>query len=33
MSEKDVPEQYRDYADIFSEEKAKRFPPAREEDH
>jgi hypothetical protein len=33
MSEKDVPEQYRDYADIFSEEKAKRFPPPREEDH
>jgi hypothetical protein len=33
MSEKDVPEQYKDYSDIFSEEKAKRFPPAREEDH
>jgi hypothetical protein len=33
MSEKDVPEQYGDYSDIFSKEKAKRFPPAREEDH
>jgi hypothetical protein len=32
MSEKDVPKQYRDYADVFSKEKAKRFPPAREED-
>jgi hypothetical protein len=33
MSEKDVPEQYKDYSDVFSEEKAKRFPPQREEDH
>jgi hypothetical protein len=33
MSEKDVPKQYKDYSDVFSEEKAKRFPPAREEDH
>jgi hypothetical protein len=33
MSEKDVPEQYQDYSDVFSEEKAKRFPPARENDH
>jgi hypothetical protein len=33
MTEKDVPEQYRNYTDVFSEEKAKRFPPAREEDH
>jgi hypothetical protein len=33
MSEKDVPEQYRDYADVFSKDKAKRFPPPREEDH
>jgi primase-polymerase (primpol)-like protein len=33
MSEKDIPEQYKDYADVFSEEKAKRFPLAREEDH
>jgi hypothetical protein len=33
MTEKDVPEQYKDYANVFSEEKAKRFPPAREEDH
>jgi hypothetical protein len=33
MSEKDIPEQYKDYADVFSEEKAKRFPLKREEDH
>jgi hypothetical protein len=33
MSEKDVPEHYEDYSDIFSKEKAKRFPPIREEDH
>jgi hypothetical protein len=33
LSEKDVPEQYQDYAYVFSEEKAKRFPPSREEDH
>jgi hypothetical protein len=33
MSEKDVPEQYKDYMDVFLEEKAKRFPPTREEDH
>jgi hypothetical protein len=33
MSEKDIPKQYRDYADVFSKEKAKRFPLAREEDH
>jgi hypothetical protein len=33
MSEKDVPKQYADYSDVFSEEKAKRFPPAREDDH
>jgi hypothetical protein len=33
MSEKDVPEQYKDYSDVFSKEKAKRFLPAREEDH
>jgi hypothetical protein len=33
MMEKDVSEHYQDYADVFSEEKAKRFPPAREEDH
>jgi hypothetical protein len=32
MSEKDVPEQYKDYSDVFSKEKAKRFPPTREED-
>jgi hypothetical protein len=33
LSEKDVPEQYRDYVDVFSKEKAKQFPPKREEDH
>jgi hypothetical protein len=33
LSEKDVPDQYQDYADVFSEEKAKQFPPTREEDH
>jgi hypothetical protein len=33
MMEKDIPEQYKDYTDVFSEEKAKRFPPPREEDH
>jgi hypothetical protein len=33
LSEKDIPDQYKDYADVFSEEKAKRFPPKREEDH
>jgi hypothetical protein len=33
LSEKDVPNQYKDYTDIFSEEKAKRFPPKREEDY
>jgi hypothetical protein len=33
MMEKDIPEQYKNYADVFSEEKAKRFPLPREEDH
>jgi len=33
LTEEDIPEAYQDYADIFSEEKAKRFPPEREEDH
>jgi hypothetical protein len=33
MSEKDVPKQYKDYTDVFSKEKAKRFLPTREEDH
>jgi hypothetical protein len=33
MTEKDVPEQYQDYKDVFSKEKAKRFPLAREDDH
>ena len=29
----DVPEQYKEYSDVFSEQKAKRFPPNREENH
>jgi hypothetical protein len=33
LSEKDVPKQYEEYVDVFSKEKAKRFPPKREEDH
>jgi hypothetical protein len=33
LSEKDVPEQYKDYVDVFSKKEAKRFPPKREEDH
>jgi hypothetical protein len=33
MTESDIPEQYKDYSDVFSEEKAKRFPPQREDDH
>jgi hypothetical protein len=33
ISEKDIPKQYEDYSDVLSEEKAKRFPPAREDDH
>jgi hypothetical protein len=28
-----LPDHYQEYADIFSEEKAKRFPPARANDH
>ena len=33
MTEEEIPEQYKQFADVFSEEKAKRFPPQREEDH
>jgi hypothetical protein len=33
LAEKDIPKQYQDYVDVFSEEKAKQFPPLREEDH
>jgi hypothetical protein len=33
LLEKDILDQYKDYADVFSEEKAKRFPLKREEDH
>ena len=32
-SEGTLPEQYREYGDVFSEQKAKRFPPNREENH
>jgi hypothetical protein len=28
-----IPPQYQGYTDVFSEEKAKRFPPSRDEDH
>jgi hypothetical protein len=28
-----IPERYREYEEIFSEEAAKRFPPSRPEDH
>ena len=33
LKEKDVPDQYKDFADVFSEEKAKRFPSDQEENH
>jgi hypothetical protein len=33
QSKKNIPPQYREYMDVFSETGAKRFPPAREEDH
>lgn len=33
LSENEIPEQYKEFADVFSEEKARRFPPTREEDH
>ena len=33
LSEDSVPEQYKEYSDVFSEQKAKRFPPDREENH
>jgi gag-polyprotein putative aspartyl protease len=29
----EIPPQYRDFADVFSKEGAKRFPPSRPEDH
>ena len=32
-SEETIPEQYQEYSDVFSEQKAKRFPPSREENH
>jgi hypothetical protein len=33
MSEENIPEQYKDYSDVFSEKKARRFPPQWEDDH
>jgi hypothetical protein len=33
LTEDDIPELYREYQEVFSEEAAKRFPPSREEDH
>jgi hypothetical protein len=31
--ENNIPPQYQEYANVFSEEKARRFPPSRKEDH
>ena len=28
-----IPEQYKEYTEVFSEEAAQRFPPKREDDH
>ena len=33
LSENEILEQYQEFADVFSEEKAWRFSPTREEDH
>ncbi len=33
LTEKDIPVQYQEYKDVFSETGAKRFPPSREDDH
>ena len=33
MTEASIPMQYKDFADIFSEEAAKRFPPTCDDDH
>jgi hypothetical protein len=33
VDENNIPLQYQEYADVFSEEKARRFLPLREEDH
>ena len=33
LTEEDLPEHYQDYRDVFSEEKAKHFPPKREDNH
>ena len=33
MMETSIPEHYKEYAEVFSEEAAKRFPPSRDNDH
>ncbi len=33
MTASTIPEQYKEYAEVFSEEAARRFPPEREDDH
>ena len=33
MTEASIPTQYKDFTDVFSEEAARRFPPARDDDH
>ena len=33
LTEQDVPRKYQKHAKVFSEEAARRFPPARPEDH
>ena len=33
LKENDIPNHYQEFVDVFLEEKAKRFPPSREEDH
>lgn len=33
LSEDEIPEQYQEFTDVFSEEKAQKFSSARDEDH
>src|SRR6266566_741881 len=33
MTASTIPEQYKKYAEVFSKEAARRFPPEREDDH
>ena len=33
MTASTIPEQYKEYAEVFSEEAARHFPPEREDDH